>query len=196
VDPFPFRLFDGLMEAGFDRTLAARFVRDWEKWWSGLERIEWAEYFPPPAPSPWAASRKGIDAGMPPVYLDTEIYFAVARTGDGKFQVECGSFAEIIPALLLPAISDDPALKAPPQIRSINLRGVYDDTLAAADAAGVALGVPFTRPAAVDHAEYIKCREAIAAHRALSSQRVENRTAPGPRPGRKTRKRRALRELA
>jgi hypothetical protein len=188
-DCFSVRLFDALKKEGFDRVLSARFVRDYEKWLPGLERVEWPDMFPPPAPSPWTPTASGLAAGSPPeVHWDAEIYFSVARTRDGGFQTVCGPFSEIIPALLH-GTSEDPD-RFPTQITNIPLRKVYLDTLAGATAAGVDLGEKFTRPKG--HPEHIRCIEAIAAHRALSFRRVETRTAPGPKPGRKTRKRRQL----
>jgi hypothetical protein len=189
VDCFSLRLFDALMKAGFSRSLSAGFVRDYEKWWPSLERIEWPEMFPREAPSPWAPTPSGLDAGMPPeVHWDAEIYFAVARTKDGGFQVECGTFADIIPAFLRP-IGAAPD-RVPPLITSVHLRGVYQDTLTAADAVGVALGVPFTRPKG--HPEHIFLREQIAVHQAFAFSRLGSRIPPGPKPGRKTLKRRAV----
>jgi hypothetical protein len=113
-DCFSLRLFGALKEAGFGRTLSARLVRDsYEKWWRSLERIEWPNMFLPPAPSLWAPTPSGLAAGIAPgVRSDREIYFSVARTQDGDFQVESGSHADIIPALLLPAVNENPARAA------------------------------------------------------------------------------------
>jgi hypothetical protein len=171
-------LSDAFVAAGFTRTLAAQFVRDfYEKWWHGLERIEWPQLFPPPQPMIWAPTKRALDEGITEISPDSEIYLAITKNPDGGFQAESGTGADILGALAAMMISANSA-GASSQITRVNLRWVYEATLEAARQAGVDLGAPFTRPEG--HPEHRKWYAAAEVHRAFALQRQKKRKPPGP----------------
>ncbi len=65
ADAFTLKLSDALVDAGFPRTLAARFVlAAFDKIWRGVERVEWPELFPPPVPMLWAPTRRHLTKAL------------------------------------------------------------------------------------------------------------------------------------
>jgi hypothetical protein len=185
-------LSDAWVEAGFTRGQAARFVRESnEKWWHGVERIEWPHLLPPPVPTPRAPTKRALEEGITEFPPDADIYFAIAKNPDGEFQAACGTLGEIV-FELNEMIRAAPA-GAPTHITQVNLRRVYEITLAAALQAGVDLGAPFTRP--VGHAKHRDWYAAVEVHRALSFARQKVRKPPGPARA-KTKQRRAARVSA
>jgi hypothetical protein len=178
-DCFVLRLMDALAEAGFSRAQAARFVRDYnEQWLHGVERIEWPQLHPPPDPMTWALTKQATDEGITePPPPDIEIYFAVATNSEGDFQAATGTLIDIVRALAV--IDRTSSLWAPTHIRQVNLRRVYEATLASAEKAGISIGAPFTRPPAhPEHRQWFAAREV---HRALSAARAKVRKMPGPK---------------
>src|SRR5262245_39506630 len=149
LDCFALLLSDALVEAGFARALAARFVREsHEKWLHGVARIEWPELHPAPIPMTWAPTKRALDEGVTVSPPDAEIYFAVAKHPDGDFQATSGTLLDIVGEL-----ARGPMTRAAPTlITTVNLRQGYESTLAAAAKAGVDLGAPFTRP--IRHSEH------------------------------------------
>jgi hypothetical protein len=179
LDCFALLLSDALVEAGFTRALAARFVRESdETWLNGVARIEWPELHPPPVPFKWAPTKRALDEGVPVSPPDAEIYFAIAKNPNGDFQATGGTLLDIVGDLARgPMIRAAPA-GAPTYITQVNLRGVRERTLAAAAKAGVDLGAPFTRPDG--HPQHREWFAAVAVHRALSFARLKVRKPPGP----------------
>jgi len=170
VDCLALLLSDALVEAGFTRALAARFVREFhEEWLHGLERVEWPQMHPPPVPMTWAPTKLALDEGVPTLPPDAEIHFAVAKNPDGTFQAASGTLLDIFGEL---------AAMTRAVIRTVNLRQVYETTLAAAAKAGVDLGTPFTRP--IGHSNHREWYAAREVHRALSDARARVRKPPGP----------------
>ena len=192
-DPFALLLCDELAgeDGGFNRKLAARLAREHhDKWWHGLELIEWPQLFPPPQPMIWAPTKLGMDHGITEVRPDSAIYFGLARDLDGAYQAEAGTLPSIIHAMVplikrvdnrLPADRADH--RPPAHINLVNLSVLYERMLAAAKRAEVELGVPFTRPPG--HPEHQKKNEDIAVIRAFSAMRETKRKRPGPRPQRR-----------
>jgi hypothetical protein len=177
LDCFALLLSDALVEAGFARALAARFVREsHEKWLHGLERVEWPQMHPPPVPFKWAPTKRAIDEGVTAFPPDAEIYFAIAKNPDGDFQAASGTLLDIVGELAA-MISAAPA-GGPTHITHVNLRHMNEVTLAAAAQAGVDLGTPFTRP--IGHSEHREWYAAVEVHRALSFARLKVRRPPGP----------------
>lgn len=183
-DCYALLLSDKLVEAGFPRALAAQFVmRDHDKWWHGLERLEWPQYYPPPEPMILAPTKLALDEGRTELLPDAEIYLSVAKNADGAFQAECGTMLENV-VKRAEVIRTAPA---PITVTQVNLRAVYLDTLAAAAKAGVDLGAPWSRPE--KHPEHRQWFAAVEVLRALSFARQKMRKPPGPakRRGRPTR---------
>jgi hypothetical protein len=177
ADAFALRLTDALVQVGLARALAARCVLEGhQKWLDGLERVEWPELHPPPVPFVWAPTKRALDEGIAAPPPDANIYFAIARRPDGGFETASGTLLEIV-AALMEMICGNPA-GAPTHITQVNLKQVYEATLAAAEKAGVDLGAPFTRPAA--HPEHRDWFAAVRVHCALSHQRQKARKPPGP----------------
>jgi len=173
LDCFALLLSDALVDAGFTRALAARFVREsHEKWLNGVARIEWPELHPPPVPFEWAPTKRAIDDGVTALPSDAEIYFAIAKNPDGDFQATSGTLTDIVGQLAAMTRA------APTLITTRHLRQVYETTLAAAAKAGVDLGAPFTRPDG--HPQHREWYAAVAVHRALSLARLKGRKPPGP----------------
>jgi hypothetical protein len=170
-------LSDTWVEAGFTRGQAARFVLESnEKWWHGLERVEWPQLFPSPEPTPWAPTKLALEAGITKFPPDADIYFAIAKNPNGEFQAACGTLGEIV--FELNAMIRAASAGAPTQITQVNLHRVYEVTLAAAAQAGVDLGAPFTRP--VRHPGHREWYAAVEVQRALSFARQKVRKPPGP----------------
>ena len=180
-DCFACLLSDAWVQAGFTRTLAARFVREFhEKWVHGLERVEWPELHPPPEPMRWAPTKRALDEGITAFPPDAEIYFAIGQYPDGNFQAASGTIVDIVRELALAVHAHPAAAPGTPThiIRNVNVRSVREITLAAAAKAGVDLGAPFTRP--VGHSEHREWYAAVEVHRALSFARLKVRKPPGP----------------
>jgi hypothetical protein len=179
LDCFALLLSDALVEAGFMRAQAAQFVlTSHEDWLHGLERVEWPQLHPPPVPTTWALTKRALDEGVttvPPP--DGNIYFAVAENPNGDLQAASGTLIDIV-GVLTAMIAEATPAGAPTRITHINLRQLYDFTLAAAEKAGVDLGAPFTRP--VRHPEHREWYAAVEVHRALSFARLKARKPPGP----------------
>jgi hypothetical protein len=90
------------------------------------------------------------------------------------------------------AVASLAGITGPAYVRQANLRFVYETTRAAAEKAGVDLGVPFTRPEG--HPEHREWFAEIQVHRAMSAQRAKVRKPPGPaRAKAKGKKQRAAR---
>jgi len=179
VDCFALLLSDALVEAGFTRALAARFVREsHEQWLHGLERVEWPQMHPPPVPFEWAPTKRAIDEGVTVPPPDAEIYFAVAKNPNGDFQAVNGTLLDIVGELARGPMSRAAPAGAPTHITNVNLRHIKEVTLAAAAKAGVDLGAPFTRPDG--HPQHREWYAAVAVHRALSLARLKGRKPPGP----------------
>jgi hypothetical protein len=182
LDCFALLLSDALVEAGFTRALAARFVREsHEKWLHWLERVEWPEMHPPPVPMTWAPTKLGLDEGVPVPPPDAEIYFAIAKNPNGDFQATGGTLLDIVGDLGRGPMIRAASAGAPTYITQVNLRRVRERTLAAAAQAGVDLGAPFTRPDG--HPQHREWYAAVAVHRALSLARLKIRKPPGPARG-------------
>src|SRR5262245_53825340 len=170
VDCLALLLSDALVEAGFTRALAARFVREFhEEWLHGLERVEWPQMHPPPVPMTWAPTKLALDEGVPVPPPDAEIYLAIAKNPNGDFQAASGTLLDIVRELA-EMISAAP-VGAPTYLTHVNLRQVYENMLAAAAKAGVDLDAPFTRPDG--HPQHREWFAAVAVHRALSFARLK-----------------------
>jgi len=173
LDCFALLLSDALVDAGFTRALAARFVREsHEKWLNGVARIEWPELHPPPEPWTWYPTKLAIDEGVPVPPPDAEIHFAIGQYPDGNFHAASGTLLDIVRELAAMTRA------VPKLITTRHLRQVYETTLAAAAKAGVDLGAPFTRPDG--HPLHRDWYAARAVHRALSDARARVRKPPGP----------------
>jgi hypothetical protein len=176
-DCFACLLSDAWVQAGFTRTLAARFVREFhEEWLRGLERVEWPQMHPPPVPMTWAPTKPALDEGVPVPPPDAEVYLAIAKNPNGDFQAASGTLLDIV-RKLAKMISAAP-VGAPTYLTHVNLRKVYENMLAAAAKAGVDLDAPFTRPDG--HPQHREWFAAVAVHRALSFARLKVRKPPGP----------------
>jgi len=181
LDCFALLLSDALVDAGFTRALAARFVREsHENWLNGLARIEWPKLHPPPVPFEWAPTKRARDEGITAFPPDAEIYFAIGQHPDGNFQAASGTMLDIVRELALAVHSHPAAAPGTPThiIRHVNVRSVREITLAAAAKAGVDLGAPFTRPDG--HPQDREWYAMVAVHRALSLARLKVRKPPGP----------------
>src|SRR5262249_24149469 len=87
-------------------------------------------------------------------------------------------------------------IPSPTLITHVNLRWVYETTLAAAAQAGVDLGAPFTRRDG--HPQHREWYAAIEVHRALSFARLKVRKPPGTARAKAQRRKRggAMRQAA
>jgi hypothetical protein len=180
-DCFACLLSDAWVKAGFTRTLAARFVREFhQKWVPGVAQIEWPELHPPPEPMRWAPTKLALDEGVPVPPPDAEIYFAIAQYPDGNFQAASGTMLDTVREFALAVRAHPAAAPGTPThiITHVNLRWVRELTLAAAAKAGVDLGAPFTRPDG--HPQHREWYAAVEVHRALSRARLKVRKPPGP----------------
>ena len=100
LDCFALLLSDALVDAGFTRALAARFVRkSHEKWLNGVAWIEWPELHPPPIPMERAPTKRALDEGITAFPPDAEIYFGIAKNPDGDFHAASGTLLDIVGGL-------------------------------------------------------------------------------------------------
>jgi hypothetical protein len=165
LDVFVNALADALVERGFARETAARILREHhETWLLGLTRAE------------WELSGVGYNARKERIW-DTEIYFAVARSGCGKdevFRVAAGLADQALEELRQAGPAADIVFVNIHDIRSVVLDAFYENDLLEKFVVGPGFHMPaFTRPRS--HHEFPEWRAEIERYRQQSIDRVNTR---------------------
>jgi hypothetical protein len=193
-DMLTLSIFRELEKHGHVAAEAGRVVTEYEDAiWGACAKIEFPDYYYPRNDPQWL--QKHTPGARAKFWSDIEIYLVAARDVEtGALIAFVGRLFELFPQVFLPAAFDGPPLSKRLVVATMmNLSAAYQDMVDRAKELGLELGLPLSRPK--EHPEFQAWQNAIIAERALSEHRRVHRKMPGPRPGRKTRKRRE-RELA
>jgi hypothetical protein len=164
-DVFANALADALVERGFARETAARIMREHhETWLLGLTRAE------------WELSGVGYDARGERIW-DTEIYFAVARSGCGKdevFRAAAGLADQALRDLRRTEPAADMVFVNIHDVLDVVRGAFHENDLLEKLVVGPGANMPlFTRPRS--HPEFPEWRAEIERYRQQSIDRVKTR---------------------